>query len=431
MANVFGNPYKMQFFPQFESQIRAAKMFRTPIVDGRFLDACIQGKRLLDVREHLIFPGDAKAIEIESELDPRVQSLIEVIFDKSAQRSSIAALHLDPIQLPSLTESSITQAYTILSNIDKAIELKSDPSLQAAAQAELVQLSQEFYRVIPHTVTPVIDTNGHMKSKMETLETLRDLIIANSIDRDVGNSAKFHANSIDIHYKKLKTQITPLEKYSREYDIIKDMVLNTHCAMHKYFSLELLDIFEVEREGEIQRFHPYEKMPHHRMLWHGSRVSNMVGILSQGLRIAPPEAPVSGYFLGKGLYFGDMISKSVEYCHPDPANPYAILLLCDIALGRSLPISHTKFIEKSDLDEANFQSVKGCGELGPDPAYDVLMQEGVVASLGREIPTGVFRSEISHNEFIVYDVGQVRIKYLIKLKVKSDRAVKAAVLSNF
>jgi hypothetical protein len=32
----------------------------------------------------------------------------------------------------------------------------------------------------------------------------------------------------------------------------------------------------------------------------GSRLTNFVGILSQGLRIAPPEAPKSGYRFGKG-----------------------------------------------------------------------------------------------------------------------------------
>lgn len=31
----------------------------------------------------------------------------------------------------------------------------------------------------------------------------------------------------------------------------------------------------------------------------GSRASNFGGILSQGLRIAPPEAPVNGYMFGK------------------------------------------------------------------------------------------------------------------------------------
>lgn len=33
------------------------------------------------------------------------------------------------------------------------------------------------------------------------------------------------------------------------------------------------------------------------LLWHGSRLSNWVGILSQGLRVAPPEAPVTGYMV--------------------------------------------------------------------------------------------------------------------------------------
>ena len=33
------------------------------------------------------------------------------------------------------------------------------------------------------------------------------------------------------------------------------------------------------------------------LLWHGSRLTNWVGIISQGLRIAPPEAPVTGYMV--------------------------------------------------------------------------------------------------------------------------------------
>ena len=33
------------------------------------------------------------------------------------------------------------------------------------------------------------------------------------------------------------------------------------------------------------------------LLWHGSQLTNWVGIISQGLRIAPPEAPVTGYMV--------------------------------------------------------------------------------------------------------------------------------------
>ena len=46
-------------------------------------------------------------------------------------------------------------------------------------------------------------------------------------------------------------------------------------------------------------------------LWHGSRLTNYVGIISQGLRIAPPEAPVTGYMFGKGVYFADMYVVSL------------------------------------------------------------------------------------------------------------------------
>lgn len=96
-------------------------------------------------------------------------------------------------------------------------------------------------------------------------------------------------------------------------------------------------MYEVEREGEVARFNKGGAgLPNHRLLWHGSRLSNYAGaplrgggpgcrpvlcphlltlnavlpagILSQGLRIAPPEAPVTGYMFGKGascpLYTG-------------------------------------------------------------------------------------------------------------------------------
>ena len=59
-----------------------------------------------------------------------------------------------------------------------------------------------------------------------------------------------------------------------------------------------------------------------------------MGILSEGLRIAPPEAPVTGYMFGKGVYFADVPSKSANYCHASPENPEGILLLCEVALGK-------------------------------------------------------------------------------------------------
>lgn len=68
-------------------------------------------------------------------------------------------------------------------------------------------------------------------------------------------------------------------------------------------------------------------------LWHGSRTSNFIGIISEGLRIAPPDAPSSGYMFGKGIYFSDIPSKAANYCHPKEENPEGLILLCEVALG--------------------------------------------------------------------------------------------------
>ena len=64
----------------------------------------------------------------------------------------------------------------------------------------------------------------------------------------------------------------------------------------------------------FDRFKPFKKLHNRMLLWHGSRTTNYAGILSQGLKIAPPEAPVTGYMFGKGIYFADMVSKSANYC---------------------------------------------------------------------------------------------------------------------
>ena len=83
-----------------------------------------------------------------------------------------------------------------------------------------------------------------------------------------------------------------LTKDSEEFKMLKEYVTNTHAPTHSSYSLELMDVFKIERHGEDKRYKPFKKVPNRKLLWHGSRTTNYAGILSQGLRIAPPEAPV-------------------------------------------------------------------------------------------------------------------------------------------
>ena len=87
--------------------------------------------------------------------------------------------------------------------------------------------------------------------------------------------------------------------------MIEKYVKNTSCLR----KIRIIDCFEVVRVGENAIYNP-KKLHNKKLLWHGSRFSNFVGILSQGMRIAPPEAPSSGFLFGKGVYFADLIGKS-------------------------------------------------------------------------------------------------------------------------
>lgn len=120
---------------------------------------------------------------------------------------------------------------------------------------------------------------------------------------------------------------------SEEYQMVLKYIQNTHGATHTQYELELQEVFKLCRHGESKRYKPFQKLHNRQLLWHGSRTTNYVGILSQGLRIAPPEAPVTGYMFGKGVYFADMVSKSANYCRTSRSDSVGFLLLCEVALG--------------------------------------------------------------------------------------------------
>lgn len=161
----------------------------------------------------------------------------------------------------------------------------------------------------------VINTSEKVKEKYDLIQNLLDIQVTHEI-MDKGAKAKakeprLKVNPIDLHYKELNCQIQVIPTSSEEYKMIELYVANT--SGHR--NLKIVDCFTIERTGEDGRFNPLN-LGNRKLLWHGSRFSNFPGILSQGMRIAPPEAPRSGFLFGKGVYFADMIGKSFPYCRP-------------------------------------------------------------------------------------------------------------------
>ena len=173
-------------------------------------------------------------------------------------------------------------------------------------------------------------------------------------------------------------------------------------------------MFKLERDGEDKRYNP-KKLGNKMLLWHGSRFSNFVGILSQGLRIAPPEAPKTGYLYGKGVYFADMAGKSAAYTCYDLSDNIGLFLLCEVALGNSKEYHDTN----SDADNLpkGFHSTKGIGTKIPNPKEHSTLDKDVIVPNGKAMMNPDKKAYRGFNEYIVYTVEQVRMRYLVKVKV--------------
>src|SRR5437763_14566521 len=134
--------------------------------------------------------------------------------------------------------------------------------------------------------------------------------------------------------------------------------------------LKVQYIYRIVRNCEFERFNKSEFAnlgnSDRRLLWHGSLCTNFGGILSQGLRIAPPEAPVSGYMFGKGIYLADISSKSANYCCPGLSGNQGLILLCEAELGKPmLELTDADYGAGDKAKAAGRFSTWGKGQTGP------------------------------------------------------------------
>merc|ERR1719277_138295 len=168
--------------------------------------------------------------------------------------------------------------------------------------------------------------------------------------------------------------------------------------------MEVMDVFEVNKQNSA-----FENKGNTMLLWHGSRLTNWCGILSKGLRIAPPEAPSTGYMFGKGIYFADMSSKSANYCYPTRAKNIGLVMLCEVSLGSCNELLAAD--PEADKLPAGKHSVWGKGKMAPSSTQT--LYNGTIVPLGKCHDTGVNNPDgytLNYNEFIVYNANQVRMK---------------------
>jgi len=355
-----------------------------------------------------------KKINLEkstSKLAKSIQKLVSMVFDIESMKKAMLEFEIDLTKMPlgKLSKKQIESAYKILTEAQDMIKTES------GSEGKFLDLSNRFFTLIPHDFgmrqPPLLDNPDLVKSKIGMLDNLLEIELAFNLLSSGGEESQ-DKDPIDAHYAKLNTDVSELPRDSDEWKMLETYVKNTHAATHTQYTLEIQEIFKLERKGEKKRFKPFKQLPNHMLLWHGSRTTNFAGILSQGLRIAPPEAPVTGYMFGKGVYFADMVSKSANYCATNKTNNTALLMLCQVALGNMYERFGADYIEKLP---AGFHSCKGVGKTEPDSA-GLQEMDGVKVPTGQGVKDANKKTDLLYNEYIVYDVAQIQAKYLFQMK---------------
>ena len=308
-----------------------------------------------------------------SKLDPRVQKLVNLIFNMKLMTDIMQKRGFDTKKLPlgKLSKATLQKGHDILMEIEAILD--------GTKKGDLYKLSGEFYTWIPHDFgfkqmsQFVINDKVKLKEKLETLESLGDLEIANSMLSKGGCE-------VDSNYSKLSADIEPIEKGSKEYEMVEKYFKNTGDG-HK---LILEELYKIDRKGEDKRFK--KSVGNSFLLWHGSPITNMASILSGGLKVRCSEVP----WLSDRIFHADMIAKSIGYTGYYSSNNMAMALLDRVALGKKIRYCDGGCNVWSPIPKGHTSIVLPGGHAPPEKSY--IDHKGMTIPIGKaeQIPGVLF-----------------------------------------
>ena len=274
-------------------------------------------------------------------------------------------------------------------------------------------LSSQYYSIVPCNFgkekrLPNIDILDRYEELNCNLDALEDIIMAGDVIK-LSKSADSSINPIDAIYNSLGVKLSMIDDDSEIFDIIKSWMRNTRGSTHSYKSMTPSIIYEVHSTNKIyeSKFGHYTNKT---LLWHGTRMINILNIFKNGLIIKPSWSSHCGSAFGDGLYFANSSSKSANYCR-DGGD--IILLIYEVALGNMCSSTSGNFKVDKDITNGEYDSMHGVGKQTCDPDKDIYIDD-VKIPIGPLIKTQN-SGYLEYDEFIVYDKDQVHLRYVVQL----------------
>lgn len=354
-------------------------------------------------------------------LDQRVQNLITLISDVEAMNKTMISLNIDTKKLPlgKLSQTQIDKGYKILDQLRILLDSKTK------TDDEIMDLCSAYYTIIPYVCNrgqrpPIINTTELIQKCVETLDELSNITVAANIMTSKNTSSDNDVHPIDKIYNQLNTNILAVDKDSDTWKIINNYVTNTHAPTHSNYSVEIIDIYEIQRPNTEYKT-KYGSFENRQLLWHGTRLSNFVSILQKGLLLRPDVIPgtyISGKMFGYGIYGANSFSKSFNYTGATSSDPVACLFLAEFALGKTSNRRNADYsISKDSLQKIGCDSTWGQGIRSPC-GYETLA-DGTIVPNGKLTSQGSSSNyQLQYDEFIVYDQSQLDLRYIVNVKGK-------------
>eukprot|EP00040_Diaphanoeca_grandis_P014359 m.72817 g.72817 ORF g.72817 m.72817 type:complete len:2223 (-) comp24486_c1_seq1:136-6804(-) len=406
------------------------------------------------VEKKVVLNAEEQKLEqqvLDNAMPREASTFLRLITDLSEVRRELGSLGVDVETMSlgeTLSRSMLVRAYEILKKMDALLSIqdklsvlrghlfKEQRSATTTVQRHLAKLTNQLYSTIPRSFGSVDSYNlRHMNVISDKASLKKEAAFLRSLE-DVEETLQLVLGGIETQASLvdrltgmrdlLGINIRPVVQGSSKYDLIEK-----YCRASASSSIKIHGVARVTRYEDAIRFAPYEGdrrktdargLPKNRLLFHSTKVSNCVGILARGLCIAPPEAPTTGWMLGKGIYFADTFQKSAAYAQSrggyggystttsTTLERLKVMFLCEVALGESCPDPFSYDVE--ELPPDGYDSVFAIGKQVPDPAGDFVTKKGVGLHLG-----SLKQSESSHtlslSEYVVYDPSRVKIKFVV------------------
>lgn len=298
---------------------------------------------------------------------------------KSVLREGIGLTDFAPEQLDAAKE--------VLVNIAPMVE-RWETSRNASLKPELIRLSNRYFSLIPHQTgygelqipRIIVDAFSVAVTSKKRLELEYDFL--DTLSAAVANKAAFQTDDSLDQLSALGADVTLADA-------------QTTARIHKLMTSNLGNHRQYNRPGQVfvvrnpnvnSAFTAKgEPIGNVQELFHGSRLSNWQGIISQGIRIKPKGVPHAGSMFGNGAYFANNPMKSYLYTgdgYQRGGSDVRYMAVCAVALGK---IKVHQSSHHYDSAPSGYHSVKG------EAGYS-----------------------LQHDEFIIYNTYQHDIRYVVE-----------------